>query len=68
MAMLRTALREILSLFVDDGAFAVAILAWSALAWLALSRLPGAADWGGIVYVLGLSTILVWAAWRRARR
>ena len=68
MDVLRTALREIFGLFVDDGSFALAILAWSVAAWLVLPHLPSAADAGGVVYFIGLATILVWSAWRRSRR
>ena len=68
MKVLRTALREVFGLFVDDGAFALAIVAWCAVAWLALPRLDLAPGWDGVVLFLGLSAILVESAWRRSRR
>jgi hypothetical protein len=66
MKWLRAVVREILGLFVDDGSFAIAILAWLALCWLVLPRLPS--GMGGLLLVLGLALILVESVLRRARK
>lgn len=68
MGWIRTVLREGLGLFVDDGSFAVAILAWLLLVWLVLPRLGVEAVWTGIILFAGLALILVESATRRARR
>ncbi len=72
MNPLRTILRELLGLFVDDGSFALQILIWLALiafllphfnwnpAWLSNAR--------GILLFLGLAAILMTSAIRYARR
>lgn len=68
MSILKAALREVFGLFVDDGPFALAILAWCAVAWLALPRLGLAPGWDGAAFFLGLAAILLESARRRARR
>jgi hypothetical protein len=67
MSALKTILYEILGLFVDDGAFALAILLWLALVWLLIRplQLPIPA---GIVLFLGLAAILVESVTRFARK
>ena len=59
---------EVFGLFVDDGSYAVAILAWLAVAGLALPRLDLPPDAKGPVLFAGLAAILVGSAVRRARR
>jgi hypothetical protein len=66
--LVRTALREIFGLFVDDGAFAFAILVWGVASWLALPRLAIAPGWDGAILFVGLAAILVESARRRSRR
>lgn len=68
MNVLKTALRELLGLFVDDGAFALAIVAWCAAAWVVMRRLPFAPASKGVALFVGLALILVESAWRRSRR
>ena len=68
MRWLNTAIGEIYGLFVDDGHFALAIVIWLLLTWLAVSLLPALAVWGGIVFFLGLAAILLADARRSARR
>ena len=68
MRWLKAAIGEIYGLFVDDGHFALAILAWLLLIWLAVSLLPSLVAWGGIVFFLGLAAILLVNARRSARR
>lgn len=59
---------ELLGLFVDDGAFAAAILAWLAVAWLVLPRLGLAPGLPPVLLAVGLAAILVASAARQARR
>ncbi len=67
MTWIATIARKLLGLFVDDGSFALAILAWLLLAGLALPRLGLGAGWQGPVLFAGLAVILVLGAARRAR-
>lgn len=67
MGWVRTVLSELFGLFVDDGSFAIAILAWLLLVWLVLPRLGVEAAWMGIILFAGLTLILVESAMRRAR-
>ncbi len=60
-------LGEVFGLFVDDGSFALAIVAWLALAGLGLPRLGVAAGWDGLILFAGLALILVASATRRAK-
>jgi hypothetical protein len=68
MHWLKAAIGEIYGLFVDDGHFALAILVWLLLIWLAVSLLPSLAAWGGIVFFLGLAAILLVNTKQSARR
>ncbi len=68
MRWMRTIADEVFGLFVDDGSFALAILAWLLLVWLAVSRLGGGAGWAAAGLFLGLAAILVESVARRARR
>ncbi len=68
MPWIRTAAREVFALFVDDGSFAVAILACLGLAWLVLPRLPALGPWSGALLFAGLAGVLVASALRRAGR
>ena len=67
MSWITTILRELLGLFVDDGALALAILVWTALAWLVLPRLGLPPEWGAPLLFVGLGLILVESTTRRAR-
>lgn len=67
MSWVKTALGELLGLFVDDGSFALAIVAWLLLAGLALPRLQLGSGWAGLILFAGLAAILVQSALRRAR-
>ena len=60
--------REVLGLFVDDGSFALAILAWLAAAWLLLPRVGVPAEMRGVVFTAGLVVVLAWSALRAARK
>ena len=68
MRWLKSIAREVIGLFVDDGSFAIAILAWLALAVVVLPR-----DWlatrvAGPVLFAGLAAILVASVLRYSRR
>ena len=66
MKWLRSVVREVWGLFVDDGSFAAAIVVWLALAVLVLPRV--AAGWAGPVWFVGLAAILIESVLRAARR
>jgi len=65
---LRTVWSELLGLFVDDGALAVAVLLWLAVAWLLLPRLPLPHGLASVILFLGLALILIESAARRSRQ
>ena len=67
MTWLGVALRELLSLFVDDVRFTVAIVIWIAFATLELPQLPVAASWDAPLLFAGCAVILVVSAWRAAK-
>lgn len=63
---LTTIVRELLGLFIDDGAFALAILAWLVLAALCRTWLLQARHLGGPLLFAGLAILLVASAgWYR---
>ncbi len=68
MTWLKTVWSEFIGLFVDDGSFAVAILAWIAFCWLVLPRLGLAPAWPPAILFIGLALILVESGLRRARQ
>ncbi len=68
MQMLKTIWDEIVGLFVDDQLFAVAILVWLALVWLAVTHTGITPIWRAIALFAGLAVILVESATRAARR
>jgi hypothetical protein len=62
MSWLKTIIREILGLFVDDGSFALAILVWLAIVWLLVRhlKLPVLGEvvlFGGLAVILSESTV-----------
>ena len=67
MAWMKAALSELVSLFVEDGSLALAILIWLALAGLLVPRFGGLSLWQGAVLFAGLALILIENTWRRAR-
>jgi hypothetical protein len=67
MQRLRSVVREIVGLFVDDGSFAVAILVWLAVV-LVLSRVVAEGRWLGCGLFVGLAVVLVESVLRSARR
>lgn len=68
MAWVKTILTEIFGLFVDDGSFAIAIVAWIAAMWFVSLRVPDLVQWDGVLFFCGLALILVESVIRRARR
>ena len=68
MSYLKTIFREIFGLFVEDGSFAIAILAWLALLWWLLPHLPIAGLWQAVILFAGLIAILIESVLRRTRR
>ncbi|MEW9572089.1 hypothetical protein ABQJ54_10005 [Rhodanobacter sp. Si-c] len=68
MSWLRKLLLELWGLFVDDGRYALAIVAWLLLAWRALPLLGFGGGWNAPVFAAGLLAILVESVLRRARR
>lgn len=68
MRWLQTIIGELWGLFVDDGRYALSIVAWLLLAWLALPLLRLGGGWNAIILCVGLLAILLESAWRRARR
>jgi hypothetical protein len=65
---MKETLRELLGLFVDDGSLALALLAWTAVAGLALPRLGLPAGLAAPVLFLGYLAILLENLARTARR
>ena len=68
MSWMRTVLREIFGLFVDDGSFALAILAWLMAVGLVLPRLGMSSAWDGAILFAGLALILIESVARTAMR
>jgi membrane-associated phospholipid phosphatase len=68
MRWVRTVADEVFGLFVDDSSFAVAILAWILLVWIAVSRVGVGMGWAAAGLFLGLAAILAESVGRRARR
>jgi hypothetical protein len=68
MGSLYSILKELLSLFVDDGYLALAVVAWVALMWLLSGQLLQHFYGSGLILFLGLAGLLVESARRRAVR
>jgi hypothetical protein len=68
MGWLKSIVREVYGLFVDDGSFAIAIVAWFALIVLVLPRVVRVAGWGGPVFFAGLALILIESVLRFSRQ
>jgi hypothetical protein len=64
MKWARPIVRELWGLFVDDGAFALAIVIWLAIAWLILPTFMPASSWAGVALFLGLALVLADSIWR----
>ena len=68
MRWIRSVAREILDLFVDDGSFAIAILAWLALVVVVVPRVAAGAHWAAPVLFAGLALILIESVLRFSHR
>ncbi len=68
MRWLQSILREILSLFVDDGSFAIAILVWVGLIIFVLPHVTHHANWLAPALFSGLALILIESVLRFSRR
>ena len=67
MSWLKTIWSEFISLFVDDGSLAVAVLLWLGTCWLVLPRLPLPPAVLPMILFAGLGVILAESALRRSR-
>ncbi len=67
MGWLRTVVREVYGLFVDDGSFAVAIVVWVGVVWLVLPRFGVPSGVSAIVLAFGLAILLVESTLRFSR-
>ncbi|MEO6964662.1 MAG: hypothetical protein ABI076_02035, partial [Acidobacteriaceae bacterium] len=65
---LKTILREILGLFMDDGSFAFSILVWVSVVVFLLPHFGLALPWRGVILFAGLAMILFWSAVRFSRQ
>ncbi len=68
VSWLKTILAEAWGLFVDDGRYALSIVGWLALVWLAVPQLHLGGRWNALILFVGLLAILLESVWRRARR
>ena len=68
MSWLRTIVRELIALFVDDGAFALAIIVWLCLVGALALQGETVRPWAGLALFAGLAAILAVSVSRRARK
>lgn len=68
MNFLRTVVQEVVGLFIDDGSFALAIVAWLGIVGLVAWRIDAARAWTGFLLFVGLAAILGGSALWRARK
>ncbi len=68
MRWLKTTLREVYGLFVDDGMFAAAILCWLLLIRILMKAAFISALWLALLLFAGLAIILIESTARYARR
>jgi hypothetical protein len=72
MGCVKSVAREVLGLFVEDGSFAAAILAWAVIAGVGLPHMGlvrgVAASWTGPALFAGLALVLIESVVRFARR
>ena len=67
MNWLKSILRQIIALFVDDGRFALSILVWVLLLRVLFPHLPLPLQWHAPLLLVGLLAILVENLWRSVR-
>ena len=68
MNAIKTALREVYGLFVEDGSYALALVVWIVAVALLLPRLPIAAAWRAPILFAGMILILLENVVRSARK
>ena len=68
MKALKRIVEELFGLFVDDGAYAGAIVAWLVVVGLVAKLVPGGAAWAGVLLFAGLAAILLESTTRRSRK
>jgi hypothetical protein len=68
MNLLKTIFREVFGLFVDDGSFAVLIVAWIAVTWVLSFKVLSNPAWGALILFCGLAATLLGSAASRAGR
>ena len=66
MSWLKAVILEIYGLFVDDGSFALAIVAWLAIASFVLPRVDIPASANALILFAGLLLIMLESVLRRA--
>lgn len=67
MNILRSIVAELISLFVDDGLFAVAIVFWVILDAVVAPAFGVSTYWRGIIFFAGLAVVLIESVARRSR-
>ena len=67
MNILRAIAAEIVHLFVDDGALALALVLWSAIIGIGVLVAPGFVPAAGPLLCIGCAAILFWNVTRSAR-
>lgn len=68
MSWLKAIVEEVFGLFIDDGRYALTVLAWLLLVGLALRYLHLPSVWGGVIMFTGLAIILIESVLRRSSR
>lgn len=68
MNAIETALKEVYGLFVEDGSYAMEILAWLAVVGLIFPYLPALGHWRAPLLFAGMLTVLVENVLRTARK
>jgi hypothetical protein len=68
MPSLTAVLKELWSLFVDDGSLAIALVIWVAVCGIGLDSVPIPADWDAPILFLGCLLILILNAMQTIRR
>lgn len=68
MKWIKNILREIYSLFVDDGVFALAVLIWVGVTFWATSHFAVSSATAAIILFAGFALILLESTTRYARR
>lgn len=67
MNVLKTAVQEVIGLFIEDGRYAASIAAWILIAWFALPRMPVPQYVKAILLFAGFAALLLDSVVRAAR-